>query len=256
MTAIDPAAMTAPSATALAEPMELRVVEWEMEMLDPADLRPALLPEVEMSFTLAKVPSPDLNRALYATVGARVCWTDRFGWSFDDWTRWVERPELSTWIAMAEGTVAGYFELEAQPGGDTEVHLVGLCPAFVGNGHGGYLVEQCVRRAWQRGRLWALDAGPAIRVWLRTSNLDHPNAMANYLRRGFRVAAESTTTKRVADPRLAPWPLPGDPRLARQLADDLSEEAEALVEDALGDAAPSGAGRGERPDGPHEKGRR
>jgi len=188
------------------------VTEWTMEMLDRADLRPAPLPGVEMTFTLAGLPSPEVNRALYAAVGARVCWTDRFGWTYADWRAWVDRPELSTWIAMAEGTVAGFFEIEAQPGGDTEIHLVGLTPAFVGRGYGGYLVEQCTRRAWQRGELWALGSGPATRVWLRTSSLDHPNAMANYRRRGFKVAAETVFDKPVPDPRVAPWPLPSDPR--------------------------------------------
>lgn len=190
------------------------VTEWTMEMLDAADLRPAPLPGVEMTFTLSGLPSPEVNRALYAAVGARVCWTDRFPWTYEDWRAWVERPELSTWIAMAEGTIAGFFEIEAQPGGDTEIHLVGLTPAFVGRGYGGYLVEQCARRAWQRGELWARATGAAARVWLRTSSLDHPNAIANYRRRGFKVAAEATAPKLVPDPRVAPWPLPHDPRAA------------------------------------------
>ncbi|MFD0684692.1 GNAT family N-acetyltransferase [Actinomadura fibrosa] len=190
------------------------VTEWTMEMLHASDLRPAPPPDTEMAFTQARVPSADLNRALYAAVGAPVCWTDRFAWTHADWRAWVERPELSTWLAMAEGTVAGFFELEAQPGGDTEVHLVGLTPAFVGRGYGGHLVEQCARRAWRRGELWAPGTGPATRVWLRTSTLDHPNAMANYRRRGFKVAAETTASKLVPDPRLAPWPLPHDPRVA------------------------------------------
>ncbi|MCD0448732.1 GNAT family N-acetyltransferase [Actinocorallia sp. API 0066] len=200
--------------TASGEPREITVTEWAMEMRDPAALRPAPLPSGEMTFTLARVASPDVNRALYAAVGARVCWTDRFGWTHTDWAKWVDRPELATWLALAEGTVAGYFELEAQPDGDTEVHLVGLVPAFVGRGFGGYLVEQCVRRAWQRGRLWGDGLGPTRRVWLRTSTLDHPNAKANYLRRGFAVAWEETGVKAVPDPRMAPWPLPDDPRRA------------------------------------------
>ncbi|WP_067811130.1 GNAT family N-acetyltransferase [Actinomadura kijaniata] len=216
---------TGAAGTTASPPLEVpAVTEWVMEMRDPADLRPAPLPPVEMAFTLARVPSPDLNRALYAAVGARVCWTDRFTWSHDDWRAWVERPELGTWIVMAEGTVAGFFEIEAQPSGDTEIHLVGLTPAFVGRGHGGYLVEQCVRRAWRRGRLWAEHTGPATRVWLRTSTLDHPNALANYRRRGFKVSAERTGPKLVPDPRLAPWPLPHDPRTAAR-----TDEEEELI---------------------------
>lgn len=205
---------------ALSESIELTVTEWAMEMLSVADLRPAPPPGVEMSVTRALTPSADVNRALYALVGARVCWTDRFGWSHADWRAWVEQPELSTWIALADGTIAGYFELEAQPGGDTEVHLVGLTPAFVGRGYGGHLVEQCVRRAWQRGHLWAEGLGPATRVWLRTSSLDHPNAMNNYRKRGFRVSTEETRPKSVPDPRVAPWPLPADPRLTRDIPEE------------------------------------
>ncbi|WP_243717247.1 GNAT family N-acetyltransferase [Actinomadura sp. KC345] len=196
------------------------VTEWTMEMLDAADLRPAPLPRVEMTFTLSGLPSPEVNRALYAAVGARVCWTDRFPWTYADWEAWVDRPELSTWIAMAEGTIAGFFEIEAQPGGNTEIHLVGLTHPFVGRGYGGYLVEQCTRRAWQRGELWARGTGRATRVWLRTSTLDHRHAIGNYRRRGFRVAAETTAPKPVPDPRAAPWPLPHDPRV---VAGDMEE---------------------------------
>lgn len=65
-------------------------------MRDAADLRPAPLPGVEMAFTLAGVPSADVSRALYAAVGARVCWTDRFPWTYARWRAWVDRPELST----------------------------------------------------------------------------------------------------------------------------------------------------------------
>ncbi|WP_246236972.1 GNAT family N-acetyltransferase [Actinomadura chibensis] len=205
------------------------VTEWTMEMTDAADLRPAPLPGAEMTFTLARRPSADVNRALYAAVGARVCWTDRFPWTHADWRAWVERPELSTWLALAEGTIAGFFEIEAQPGGDTEVCLVGLTPPFVGRGCGGYLVEQCARRAWRRGTLWAAGTGPASRVWLRTSSLDHPNALANYRRRGFRVAAEATAPKPVPDPRVAPWPLPHDPRRAARGPAAARREEEELI---------------------------
>ncbi|WP_308166301.1 GNAT family N-acetyltransferase [Actinomadura sp. NEAU-AAG7] len=203
---------TAGIETAGIETTGIDVTEWTLEMRDRADLRPAAEPPGEMTFSLARTASPDLSRALYAAVGARVCWTDRFGWTHADWARWLARPGLATWIAMAEGTVAGYFELEAQPGGDTEVHLVGLVPAFVGRGFGGHLVEQCARRAWRRGKVWAEDLGPARRVHLTTSTLDHPNARGNYLRRGFTVAAERTWRKAVPDPRAVAWPLPADPR--------------------------------------------
>jgi GNAT superfamily N-acetyltransferase len=216
--------------------LQIEVTEWTMEMRDRGDLRTGALPGKEMSFSLAEAASPDLNRALYAAVGAPVCWTDRFGWTHADWADWVSRPQLATWIAMAEGTVAGFFELEAQPGGDTEVHLVGLVPVFVGAGFGGYLVEQCVRRAWQRGELWAEGSGPARRVHLRTSTLDHPNAKLNYLCRGFTIADERTWVKSVPDPRSVPWPLPADPR-RDGLAEGAASPSHRLVAAPVGDGA-------------------
>lgn len=188
----------------------VKVIDRTLEMRDIADLRPANLPNAEMIFTQTLNTSVDVSRALYAAVGARVFWTDRFSWSFDDWETWVERPDVATWIALARGTIAGYFELEAQPNGDTEIHLVGLTPSFVGNGYGGYLVEQCVRRAWHRGYLWAKEYGPTKRVTLRTSSLDHPNALHNYLNRGFKIVKEEILYKKVPDPRIVEWPLPSN----------------------------------------------
>jgi hypothetical protein len=40
-----------------------------------------------------------------------------------------------------------------------------------------------VREAWN---VEPLDADAVRRVWLHTSSLDHPNALGNYQRRGFR----------------------------------------------------------------------
>ncbi|MGW1491647.1 hypothetical protein [Streptomyces sp. NPDC002402] len=54
-------------------------------------------------------------------------------------------------------------------------------------------------------------AEPTSYVYLRTSTLDHPQAVRNYRAR-LRDAGSQTTDKRIPDPRLAPWPLPRDPR--------------------------------------------
>jgi hypothetical protein len=54
----------------------------------------------------------------------------------------------------------------------------------VGRGLGGYALTLAVRRAWQAE---PEGYGPVRRVWLHTSTLDHPNAIGNYCRRGFRL---------------------------------------------------------------------
>jgi GNAT superfamily N-acetyltransferase len=56
----------------------------------------------------------------------------------------------------------------------------GLLPEFVGNGLGGCALTLAVQRAWALGP-------PVNRVWLHTSSQDHPRALPNYHRRGFRT---------------------------------------------------------------------
>ena len=72
---------------------------------------------------------------------------------------------------------AGYVEL-VQTGRDVEIAYLGLCPAYLGRGLGKHLLSYGIDRAWQ---------GDVSRVWLHTCNLDAPNALDNYLKRGFKV---------------------------------------------------------------------
>lgn len=65
-------------------------------------------------------------------------------------------------------------------GNEAEIASFGLLPEFVGKGLGGFALTLGVRQAW------AL-APSVTRVWLHTSSLDHPRALANYHRRGFRT---------------------------------------------------------------------
>ncbi|WP_198676655.1 GNAT family N-acetyltransferase [Streptomyces atratus] len=181
-------------------------------MSSPDRLRPVRA-DVPMRVERSQVPSIDLSRALYAAVGSRVCWTDRFAWDHETWEAWVNRDTMATWIATVRGTVAGFFELEAQPGGAVEIVLFGLLPQFYGQGLGGALLTACVENAWRGGVDWSPGSGPTSHVFLRTSTLDHRHAVRNYLARGFETAEAETADKPVPDPRLAPWPLPRDPRL-------------------------------------------
>jgi GNAT superfamily N-acetyltransferase len=62
--------------------------------------------------------------------------------------------------------------------------VFGLVPEFVGRGFGGHLLTLGTRLAWETEH----PGGTATRrVWLQTSSHDHPHALANYRRRGFRI---------------------------------------------------------------------
>lgn len=149
-----------------------------LEMTSPSELRAAPEPREPVSIARQDPPDPEVNRQLYVAVGQDWRWIDRLVWTDDQWTAYVHSPYLETWVMRLGGEAAGYFELEVARDRDAQIMYFGLVPGFIGRGLGGYLLTMAVRRAWESG---------AKRVWLHTSSLDHPNALANYLARGFRI---------------------------------------------------------------------
>lgn len=168
-----------------------------LEMTDPAALRRAVSKLSGVEVRQAEVTSPELNRFLYTAVGGDWYWIDRLSWSYDRWLTYLNRPELETWIISVRGTPAGYFELERQPEGNVEIAYFGLLPQFVGQGLGGYALTATIERAWAMG---------AKRVWVHTCTLDHPQALANYLARGFRLYHQETESKEIPARPIGPWP--------------------------------------------------
>lgn len=175
------------------------VTIWHLEQHSPDELHPPLRPPAEpVTLERVEVPLPELNRFLYATVGADWWWWTRLAWTYDEWLDWVERADVETWVAYVRGTPAGYFELQRQDGGDVEIVYFGLVGRFIGQGIGGWLLTEALRRAW------SLDA--TTRVWLHTCSLDGPNARANYEGRGLRVFLTETVVEDLPDEPLGPWP--------------------------------------------------
>lgn len=118
-----------------------------------------------------------INHEWYRRVGGDWGWTDRLKRSEKEWREYVESEGLETWIASFEGKECGYFELSREDEG-VRIALLGLDPEFVGKGLGASLLSAALERAW---------AGDTRRVFLDTCGKDHPNALPNYLRHGFRI---------------------------------------------------------------------
>jgi len=177
--------------------MKRLVTTTHLEMTDRSQLRPAASGATPWSLVRAEVPCPELNRFLYAAVGAGWWWYTRLPWDYARWTAYLDRPELETWVAYVSGTPAGYFELERQRPDDVELAYFGLMPRFVGRGLGGGLLTAAIARGWDMG---------AARVWVHTCDLDHPRALANYRARGFRVFRVEQQIEELPDTRLEPWP--------------------------------------------------
>lgn len=118
-----------------------------------------------------------INRDWYRRVGGEWEWTDRLKRTEAQWREYVESENLQTWIASFEGVECGYFEL-LREGDEVRIVLLGLDQDFIGKGLGGSLLGAALEQAW---------TGNTARVFLDTCSKDHPNALPNYLRYGFRI---------------------------------------------------------------------
>ena len=154
-----------------------RVVRTYLEMTSPGELRPETLDGPAPLIERLEHCSVPLFRSLYRQVGEAYRWTDRLRWSDDTVREHLATPGVSLWLMSWEEAPAGYFELREHADGSVEIAYFGLLPDFVGRGWGKHLLTRAVEVAWQLG---------ATRVWLHTCTLDHPAALPNYLKRGFR----------------------------------------------------------------------
>ncbi|HEX3146755.1 MAG TPA: GNAT family N-acetyltransferase [Gemmataceae bacterium] len=183
--------------------MLISVTVTHLEMRSPADLRAKACPRPDTVMARVPVPMPELNRFFYSAVGGDWYWIDRLKWTYGDWLKYLDRPELETWIINVAGVPAGYFELERQPGENVEIVYFGLLPAYTGNGLGGWALSEATKRGWAMG---------AKRVWVHTCDLDHPGALANYIARGFRTFKVEMNEEELPAQSIGPWPNANKPR--------------------------------------------
>ena len=156
-----------------------------LEMSSRDDLRPTERTTVEFEVKRVEIACPEFNWFLHQAVGPEFRWGGREDWGRQEWTEYVDRSQLETWVAYVAGTPAGYYELEKQDDASVRIECFGLRRQFFGQGLGGALLAQAVERCWEMG---------ANRVWLKTCNYDHPHALRNYLARGFKRLNETTSS--------------------------------------------------------------
>ena len=154
------------------------ITVYYLQMNSPADLVPGR-EAPGLVITEARVKQWPLNRFLYQHVGGPWDWKDKLTWSDQQWQAYAEAEDLRTWVAYCQGSPAGYFELQKQPGNEVEIKYFGLAEVFIGNGFGGKLLTSAIEQAWA----W----GEVSRVWVHTCSLDHPGALANYQARGLQL---------------------------------------------------------------------
>jgi GNAT superfamily N-acetyltransferase len=107
---------------------------------------------------------------------------DRWDWSDEQINKHLADPTIQLFVATRvtgnkHATLAGWYELRRVSDEDSvEIAYFGIVPEEFGRGLGKHMLSSAVRDAW--------SLAPK-RVWLHTCTLDHPNALPNYLKRGF-----------------------------------------------------------------------
>lgn len=157
-----------------------------LEMSAPSELRAKRSTLEGVTVTRVPQPTPELNRFFYAAVGTNYSWTDRLGWSLDNWRDYLRQPGIETHVLAVKGVPAGYFELQHHQNGDIEIKYFGLIGSFIGRGLGAHMLTAATEAAWAAG---------AKRVIVDTCSLDHPKAFDHYVARGFRLYRTDVVSK-------------------------------------------------------------
>jgi ribosomal protein S18 acetylase RimI-like enzyme len=166
------------------------VVVTYLELRAPAGRSAATRHATAAPFTLHRERPPGaagVAAALYSRVGGPWHWTDRLPWTEADWQWAIHRNDTELWVARIDDAIVGYFELQLD-GDAVELRYFGLVPEFMGRGLGRSLLSAAIERAWALGK---------DRLTVNTCTLDHPAALANYLKRGFTVLRTATRRQEV-----------------------------------------------------------
>lgn len=155
---------------------QIDVTRTYLEMTSPGDLRGAVSAPVNAHLDRVEHCPLSLFRFLYAEVGKQFYWRDRLTWTDDQIEQYLAGA-VWVWVLYYAGAPAGYFELKRHDDGTIEVAYFGLMSHAIGKGLGPFLLTRAVEEAWKLG---------TDRVWLHTCTLDHPAALPNYVKRGFR----------------------------------------------------------------------
>jgi GNAT superfamily N-acetyltransferase len=160
-----------------------------LEMLSPPEgSGPA--PRDDIEIARAAQPSVEAYRGWYCAVGGELNWVDRLVMPDDELCIILHDERVEIFLLHVAGETAGYVELDGRVAGDIEIAYYGLFPQFVGQGLGRYFLRWAVQHAWTQ---------QPHRVWLHTCDLDHPAALPNYLKAGFKVYDEQVIEQVVPD---------------------------------------------------------
>ena len=156
-----------------------------LEMHERKDYPPALH---NTSFRLLHKPV-DVNeyRKYYYGVGEKYSWLDRMVMPDDELYQTINASNADIHLFYAGNNIAGYIEFLREDN-FVEILYFGLMPPFIGKGLGKYFLQWVIAKAWSYQPQW---------IQLNTCTLDHPNALHNYKRSGFKETRTEIQQRRV-----------------------------------------------------------
>jgi GNAT superfamily N-acetyltransferase len=155
-----------------------------LEMTAPNQLIPARDPPAPLDMEEVGAEAGPLLRSTYVRIWEELASGGRMDWSEAQWEDELSRPAVRAWVARVDGEPAGFVELEAERTGEVGIVVFGLVPELIGKGFGGALLTWATETAWN---LASQSGGSTTRICVQTSSDDHPHALTNYERRGFRI---------------------------------------------------------------------
>jgi GNAT superfamily N-acetyltransferase len=130
-------------------------------------------------------------RELFRKVGEDWLWLSRLRMPEQELRDLLGDPRVEI-FSLRKGTEdIGLLELDFREPSECELAFFGLVPSEIGKGLGRALMAAATERAW---------AKPISRFWVHTCTLDHPRALAFYIKSGFRPYAFQVEIQ--PDPRL------------------------------------------------------
>jgi GNAT superfamily N-acetyltransferase len=155
---------------------KIAAVVTSLEMVEPPAPRAE---RSDLALTLERVPRPELAwfRDLFRSVGENWIWFSRLAMTDAELAAIIHDPLVEVYVLKSGGTEAGLLELDFRVADECELSFFGLTQPFIGTGAGRFVMNRAIARAWSR---------PIARLWVHTCTFDHPDALAFYVRSGFR----------------------------------------------------------------------
>jgi GNAT superfamily N-acetyltransferase len=170
---------------------EVEVYYLEIEELNSFELN--IEHNENLKLVKLEIPSPELGRFFYLTIGGEYFWVDRLNWDYNRWNNYLSKPYVEMSLIYLNNTPIGYYEINKKEFPSIELVYFGLMKNFISNGYGTCLLKEIIEYCKNLN---------GNRLWLHTCSLDHEKALNFYKKNGFKLYK---TEKIIENIPLKPW---------------------------------------------------